>query len=107
MVTLANYNLFLNSQVGVLQARIDFLDETIESTMSASAAKIKGGHFQERKALANIGNEKIQAMQKSLLENRAKISIIKPITYSVKNKMDIIRRIYERRVREAVAEVRK
>lgn len=100
IVALSNYYLFLKSTIGDLASKIQYINDLIDRKCSEAAAKMTGGHFLERKALALSKDESLDKMNDKLNEFRAKIQLLEPVTDGIRTKLDIVRRIYDRRARE-------
>lgn len=100
IVALSNYYLFLKATIGDLASRVQYINDLLDRKCSEAAAKMSGGHFLERKALALSKDTSLDKMNDKLNEYRAKIQILEPVTDGIKMKLDVVRRIYDRRARE-------
>lgn len=100
MVALANYNVFLNYKIGETSARITYLTDALDNKISVQTSKVIGGHYYERKALVLSENKELEDMSRMIVLEKSKLNMLEPVMFSVRNKLEIVRKIYERRIRE-------
>jgi len=99
LMSLSNYYLFLQSTVGETSARVNYLKSELDKHTNVEAAKKTGGHFSERKALAMVDNSKLELLSSRLIEEQVKLEMLVHVSNGIKSKIDIIKKIYDRRVR--------
>ncbi len=99
MLVLSNYYIYLHSQLGILSARVNHLEETFDIEVAPLAAKYGASHARERRAIAISKNEMLQSKQEQLAVEQAKLEMLRPVCDTIKNKIYVMSKIYDRRVR--------
>lgn len=99
LLVLSNYYLFLQAQTGIISARVEYLEEEFNNELLLVASKFGATLAGERRALALSKQPELKEMQKALREEKAKLEMIKPAADAIRQKMYMLSKIYERRVK--------
>jgi hypothetical protein len=100
MLVLSNYYIYLYSELGVLIARVQMLDEAFDILVAPAASKFSASHVRERRAIA-ISKDKVLQDKKIILDREcAKLEMLRPVCDTIKNKIYIMSKIYDRRLRD-------
>ena len=99
LLVLSNYYIYLHSQLGILSARVQHLEGVFDIDVAPIAAKYGASHARERRAIAIAKNEKLQKQKSQLDIEQAKLEMLRPVCDTIKNKIYVMSKIYDRRVR--------
>ncbi len=99
MLVLSNYYIYLYSQFGILAARVRHLEEAFDIEVAPLATKYGASHAKERRAIAISKNDLLQKKKVILDRECAKLEMIRPVCDTIKNKIYVMSKIYDRRVR--------
>ena len=100
MIALTNYNIFINAQLGRLNAQAEFLENNLNKQMAEKVSRMGNGGFAERKILAISTVDKFNESDNNIKMVRSKINMLQPISNSLRIKIDCVKRIYDRRARQ-------
>ena len=64
------------------------------------AAKYGASHAKERRAIAISKDDKLQKQKAQLDNEQAKLEMLRPVCDTIKNKIYVMTRIYERRIKD-------
>jgi len=99
MLVLSNYYIYLHSQLGIISARVRHLEESFDIEVAPLASKYGASHAKERRAIAISKNEILQKKKIILDRETAKLEMLRPVCDTIKNKIYVMSKIYDRRVR--------
>ena len=100
MLVLSNYYIYLYSELGILSARVRHLEDAFDISAAPKAAKYGASHAKERRAIAISKDDKLQEQKAQLDNEQAKLEMLRPVCDTIKNKIYVMTRIYERRVKD-------
>lgn len=101
IIVLASYHNYLSSQVGIIGARVEYLEEAFNTNLDSRSARYSAPSAAERRAIAISKNEDLSNISKTLRKERSKQLMMKPLLDSVRLKIDALKKIYERKGRVA------
>ena len=99
MLVLSNYYIYLYSELGILSARVQHLEEAFDIVTAPVAAKYGASHAKERRAIAISKHENLQKQKAQLDNEQAKLEMLRPVCDTIKNKIYVMTKIYDRRIR--------
>jgi len=99
MLVLSNYYIYLYSEFGILSARVRLLEDAFDIEVTPLATRYGASHAKERRAMAIAKNEKLQKQKAQLDNEQAKLEMLRPVCDTIKNKIYVMTKIYDRRVR--------
>ena len=99
MLVLSNYYIYLYSELGVLLARVQNLEEAFDIRVAPLAAKYGASHARERRAIAISKHEVLQELKAQMDNEKAKLEMLRPVCDTIKNKIYVMSKIYDRRIR--------
>lgn len=100
MLVLSNYYIYLYSEFGILSARVQHLEDAFDISAAPMAAKYGASHAKERRAIAISKDDKLQKQKAQLDNEQAKLEMLRPVCDTIKNKIYVMTRIYERRIKD-------
>lgn len=100
LMVLTNYYSFVQSQLGIIGARLLYLEEQLNQKVNLRSHKFGASHASERRALAISKDEELKKLDVELAKEKAKSNMLTPIVFAIKNKIDSIKKIYDRKIRE-------
>lgn len=100
LLVLSNYYLFLKNSLGEVHGKIGVLSNIFDRELSIETAKKEGGHYEERKALAMVEKKRLQELSDKLVEFKFQSDILLHTCDGVKSKIEVFKRVYDRRVRK-------
>jgi len=100
MLVLSNYYVYLHSELGTLSARVQHLEEAFDISAAPLAAKYGASHARERRAIAISKHEFLGEKKEQLDNERAKLEMLRPVCDTIKNKIYVMSKIYDRRTRD-------
>lgn len=100
MLVLSNYYVYLHSQLGILNARVQYLEEDLNMHVAPKASKFSAGHAGERRALAISKDEVLLERSRRLGNEKAKLEMLRPVCDTIKNKIFVMSKIYDRRLKD-------
>jgi hypothetical protein len=101
LIILANYHVYLSAQLGVISAKVSFLEDQLLRVVGPVASKYSAGSAVERRAIAiQRADESVKKMDGQLSTEKIKLEMLRPVCDAVRTKIDTMRRIYDRRARE-------
>lgn len=101
LLVLSAYHNFLSSQLGMLSARVAYLEDELDSKLNLRAAKYSAPSAAERRAIAISKDKGLLQTEENCIGERIKLNMLKPIVDSIRLKIDALKKIYERRGRNA------
>jgi len=99
MLVLSNYYVYLYSELGILSARVQNLEDAFDIRVAPLAAKYGASHAKERRAIAISKHEILQEFKAQMDNEKAKLEMLRPVCDTIKNKIYVMSKIYDRRVR--------
>ena len=99
MLVLSNYYIYIHSQLGILSARVKHLEEAFDIEVAPIASKYGASHAKERRAIAISKHDILQKKKVILDRESAKLEMLRPVCDTIKNKIYVMSKIYDRRVR--------
>ena len=100
MLVLSNYYVYLHSQLGILSARVQHLEDAFDIVVAPLAAKHSASHARERRAIAISKSDVLQKKKAQLDNEQAKLEMLRPVCDTIKNKIYVMSKIYDRRIRD-------
>ena len=100
LLALSNYHIYLHSELCTIAARLLYLEDELNMLVAPVTSKLKGGHAMERRAIAICNSDKMLALNKQLLVEKAKFEMLKPVCETIRTKIFSLNKIYERRMKE-------
>ncbi len=97
LMTLSNYYLFLQTQVGLLYSRLSYMKEMINKSSAAKASSMKVGGIDERRLLVVASDEALNKQDEQCMLLKAKLDILRPLADGIKVKIDSVQRILYRK----------
>lgn len=100
MLVLSNYYIYLYSELGILSARVQHLEDAFDIAVAPIAVKYGAGHAKERRAIAISKHDKLRKQKAQLDNELAKLEMLRPVCDTIKNKIYVMTKIYDRRIRD-------
>ncbi len=100
LMVLTNYYTFLQSQLGIISARTSYLEEQLNLKVNIRSQKFGASHASERRALAINKDAELMKLDGELGKEKAKFNMLNPIIIGIKNKIDSMKKIYDRKIRD-------
>lgn len=101
LIIFSNYHVYLSSQLGIIGAKVGYLEDSLMKQAGPTASRITAGSAQERRAIAiQKGDESLKKIATQLGSERIKLEMLRPVVDAIRTKIDTMRRIYDRRARE-------
>jgi hypothetical protein len=99
ILVLSNYYLYLRSESGAIAGRIETMEDVIASASCELLGSMQYSNAAERRAKA-IKEPQMAPIASRVKEERAKRALLEPVVEGIRTKIDVLRRILERRARE-------
>ena len=99
LLVLSNYHNYLSSQMGIINARVIYLEDSYNSQLDLRAGKYTAPSIAERKAIAIAKSDDLGSLKEKLIKEQAKQAMLRPILDSIKLKIDALKKIFDRRGR--------
>jgi hypothetical protein len=99
MLVLSNYYVYLHSQLGILSARVQHLEDAFDIAVAPLATKYGASHARERRAIAISKSDILQKKKAQLDNEQAKLEMLRPVCDTIKNKIYVMSKIYDRRIK--------
>ncbi len=99
MLVLSNYYIYLQSELGILIARSEYLQEAFNNAVAPRASKYGASHAGERRAIAVSRDDNLIKMQSKVRVEKTKLEMLRPINDAVRQKMYVMSKIFDRRAR--------
>lgn len=96
LLVLSAYHSFLSSQLGMLDARVSYLEDELNSKLNLKASKYTAPSAAERRAIAISRDKDAAQLDKKLIKEKSKKNMLRPIVDSIRVKIDAIKKIYDR-----------
>jgi len=109
LMKLSSYNIFLKAEKGRVTARYKYINERLKRLLYIETQRLatvnKYMTKEEKEASAITQNSDICALKEEVMELEYKLDLIKDIPYAIDGKIDTIKTIYNRRIKEGKVEV--
>lgn len=100
LMVLTNYYSYLQSQLGTISARMSYIEEQLNLKVNIKAQRFGASHAAERRALAINKDVELKKLDDELSKERVKFNMLNPVIVGVKNKIDSMKKIYDRKIRD-------
>jgi len=97
LLVLSNYYTFLQSQLGMISARVELLQEDFSNELLLVASKYGATLAGERRALALSKKPELKVKLKVLQAEKSKLEMIRPAADGIRQKMYMLSKVYDRR----------
>jgi hypothetical protein len=100
LLVLSNYYVYLSSEIGHLSARINYLDGELMRIVSGTHTNHK--YFTEKRQAIVAEDAQAGKIDGTLILEKSKYEILKPIVDGLRFKIDAVKRIHDRRARSRI-----
>ena len=104
LIVLARYRMFLIKEIGVLKSKIDYYVGKLETQISGSASRQNAPTKEERRALANQNDPKVEEITNKLELLQIKYTQLKDMPNGLQEFINKIDRLEHRKTQEMEAE---
>lgn len=99
LIVISNYYTYLLSEFGTLTARVQYMEEWINIGIGPIAAKYSASSAGERRAMALYKNIPLREKNEKLTNEKVKLEMLRPVCDAIRNKIYVMSKIYDRRIR--------